>query len=805
MRKPLPPPGEPIAEGLAGILPKGWMSEPRVMGTLAGLIVFLATCMSGGVLYQHFNSALGEEVRNSLQHSASTIATLVDGDAHGHFTARSQEKSPEYKRAIAPLRSVLASRKDISFIYTCVLRGKKVYFVLDPTKQGDANKDGVDDKSHIFQTYPNVSPAMLRALKTGTPQADEVPYKDGWGSFVSGYAPVRNRHGAYVAILGVDMTSKDYQDRLSGMHYAALLGLGMSLLMSVCVGATVARLASRTAQSRENLETRVRERTAELAEANAVLVREIGEREEAVSAWQNSEAQLAHDAFHDALTGLPNRVLFADRLERALLRARASNYKAVAVLFLDLDNFKIINDSLGHAAGDRLLITVAERLQTCIRPGDTVARLGGDEFTILLEDVRDVDEVALVADRITQVLGLPVRIYEREVFTAASVGVAISENWDVAPEVLLRDADTAMYQAKAAGKGHYVVFERSMNDRILERLELEADLRRAVENREFRLYYQPIVDLDTGAMRGVEALVRWNHPKRGWIPPGKFIYIAEETGLIVPLGRWVLEEACRQANIWHTRYPDDKPLVISVNLSARQLQEGSLVDEVARVLAVSALSADHLELEITESVMMIDAEATIARLRALKALGVRLAVDDFGTGYSSMAYLSKFPLDTLKIDRSFVETLGPQDEKRAIVRAILTLAKTLNLSVTSEGIETPEQLEQLREMGSNRGQGFYFAHPLTPEMVNGLLGLAAPHSYAVLGKKAAPRLTDIIPPSAQLQERVVLPERPSAPASSSPVLPEAREDLPRMRRRGVARKANSPVSTGVPHSSGENI
>ena len=306
-------------------------------------------------------------------------------------------------------------------------------------------------------------------------------------------------------------------------------------------------------------------------------------------------------------------------------------------------------------------------------------------------------------------------------------------------------------------------------------------------------------------MVGAEALVRWNHPKRGWIPPGKFIYIAEETGLIVPLGRWVLEEACRQAKIWHTRFPDEKPVVISVNLSARQLQEVSLVDEVARVLDASALSADCLELEITESVMMIDAEATIERLRALKALGVRLAVDDFGTGYSSMAYLSKFPLDTLKIDRSFVETLGPQDEKRAIVRAILTLAKTLNLSVTSEGIETPEQLEQLREMGSDRGQGFYFAHPLTPEMVNGLLALAAPRSYAVLGKKAAPRLTDMIPQAATPQERIALPERPPAPAPSAPVLPDAREDLPRMRRRGVARKPGATIPSGMPHSPGENI
>lgn len=715
-----------------------WYYTPRVTGTLAGLVVFLAASLSSGILWQHFHSAMQEEVRNSLRHSASTVATLVDGNSHSRFTSRSQEQDREYRKAIAPLRKVLDSRSDVAFLYTCVRRGGKIYFVLDPTKEGDANKDGLDDKAHIYQPCPDFTPAMLRTFTLGVSQADDMPYKDAWGTFISGYAPIRDSRGAIVAIVGVDMSAEKYVARLSRIHSAAAFGTGISVLLSVLLGVTVSRLSGKVAEYRRELETRVRERTHALAAANEVLIQEVAEREEAVMAWHRSEQQLAHRAFHDSLTGLPNRVLFEDRLERALLRARAASYHAVAVLFLDLDNFKIINDSLGHAAGDYLLVTVAERLQTCIRPGDTVARLGGDEFTILLEDVHGTEEVALVADRITAALALPVRIFEREVFTAASVGVALSENWDVAPEVLLRDADTAMYQAKAGGKGQYVLFERSMNDRILERLELEADLRRAVENKEFRLFYQPVVDLETGAMQGVEALLRWNHPTRGFVSPAKFIFIAEEIGLIVPLGRWVLAEACRQTKIWHNRFPDEIPMVISVNLSARQLQEASLVQQVAQVLAETGLDPALLELEITESVMMIDAAQIIARLQALKALGIRLAVDDFGTGYSSMAYLSKFPLDTLKIDRSFVQTLGPQDEKRAIVRAILTLAKTLNLTVTSEGIETAEQLALLREMGSDRGQGFYFAHPLTPEMITGLLTLATPQPYAVLGKTPDP-------------------------------------------------------------------
>ena len=439
-----------------------------------------------------------------------------------------------------------------------------------------------------------------------------------------------------------------------------------------------------------------------------------------VSERKAFEEQLAHQAFHDALTGLPNRALFMERLGHAL--ARAGRREApVGVIFLDLDNFKVVNDSLGHEAGDDLLKTVAERLQACLRPGDTVARLGGDEFTLLLEDLADGSQITGVAERVTEMLRAPIKVSGREVFTTGSLGIAVSLGDYTSPDDLLRDADTAMYQAKTSGKAHCAFFDRAMNDRALERLDLESDLRRALDNDEFRVYYQPIVFLESGRVREVEALVRWEHPTRGLIPPVKFIPLAEETGLIVALGQWVLREACRQARDWQVRQPQEPPLTVSVNLSARQLQQADLVTQVVEILRETGLDAAHLKLEITESMMMQDAEATLNKLHALKALGVRLAVDDFGTGYSSMSYLSSLPLDTLKIDRSFVNRMGEQAEDAAIVRAIVTLAKTLNLRITSEGIETQEQLVQLRALGCDQGQGYHFSRPVTAVEMEALL------------------------------------------------------------------------------------
>ncbi|HZQ98024.1 MAG TPA: EAL domain-containing protein [Chloroflexota bacterium] len=435
------------------------------------------------------------------------------------------------------------------------------------------------------------------------------------------------------------------------------------------------------------------------------------------------ERQLAHQAFHDVLTGLPNRALFVDRLDHALVRA-GRRHASVAVLFLDLDRFKVVNDSLGHDVGDNLLVAVAQRLRGCVRSGDTVARLGGDEFTVLLEDIAAAADAGQVAERIMAAMQAPFELAGHELCISASIGIAVSGGHGVRPDDLLRDADAALYRSKSRGKARYEVFDASMQARALERLRLENELRHGIDRGDLRVHYQPMVRLATGRIAAVEALVRWEHPERGFIPPGDFIPLAEESSLILPLSRWVLAEACRQASQWRGGGRDQPAIGVSVNLSLRQFQHPSLVDEVAAALHASGLEPRRLTLEITEGMMMEAAEAASAILGDLKALGVRLAIDDFGTGYSSLGYLKRFPIDQLKIDRSFVAGLGRDPEDTAIVHAVVRLAHTLGLEVTAEGIETAAQLEALRATGCEHGQGYYFARPLPAGAVERLFVLA---------------------------------------------------------------------------------
>ncbi len=422
--------------------------------------------------------------------------------------------------------------------------------------------------------------------------------------------------------------------------------------------------------------------------------------------------EMEHLAYHDALTGLPNRPLYMDRLIMSLAQASRTNQK-VAVFFLDLDRFKDINDSLGHSTGDGLLKAVAERIRRCVREGDTVARFGGDEFTLLIPRIDHIEDAAKIAQKILETLKIPFSIAEHELFVTTSVGISIYPNDGSDPETLVRNADTAMYRAKDQGRDNYQLYAPAMNARALERLALENMLRKAISHRELVLFYQPVADVQSKNIVGVEALIRWKHPELGLVSPAHFISVAETSGLIIPIGDWVLRTACKQTKIWHKKI--DSELTVAVNLSARQFQQPNLTEEIAEVLEETGLQAKFLELEITESNAMQNAENTIYTLRELKALGVRIAMDDFGTGYSSLNYLKRFPIDTLKLDQSFVRDITSDSSDAAIATAVIAMAHSLDLKVIGEGVETEEQFAFLQTQRCDYLQGYLFSPPLAVE------------------------------------------------------------------------------------------
>ena len=463
-----------------------------------------------------------------------------------------------------------------------------------------------------------------------------------------------------------------------------------------------------------------------------------------ITARKQAEEQLRYGALHDDLTNLPNRTLLIERLELALRRAkRASNFPAgdrlettaahkdylFAVLFIDLDRFKVVNDSLGHQVGDQLLVAIARELETFVRSTDTVARLGGDEFIILLDPIKDINDAIQVASRICRELRAPFHLEGREVFTTASIGIALSSPDYNQGSELLRNADIAMYRAKEKGSlARYEVFDQVMYAQALEQLQLENDLRQALERQEFQVYYQPIVSLITGRLTGFEALVRWQHPVRGKVSPAEFIPIAEETGLIVPIGEWVLREAAQQMSVWRTQFSIAKPLKISVNLSVKQLKEPNFIEKIDSILAQTGLEGQSLQLELTESMLMDNVEELIGILSLLRARAIQLSIDDFGTGYSSLSYLHRFPVNNLKIDRCFVSRIGEKGENREIVETIVTLAHQLDMEVIAEGVETLQQLNQLKELTCEEVQGYLFSKPLERESAEALI--AANHTFS---------------------------------------------------------------------------
>lgn len=465
------------------------------------------------------------------------------------------------------------------------------------------------------------------------------------------------------------------------------------------------------------LEYRVKERTGELEKALQKLQQEINSR-------QKLQSQLLDIALHDSLTGLPNRVLFMRRLENTLNRAKQESNYQFAVLFLDCDRFKVINDSLGHLVGDELLIAIARRLQTCLIPIDTLARLGGDEFGILLENITDINIAIQVAERILQQLSLAFRLSRYEVFMNASIGITWGNKDYERPEHLLRDADTAMYRAKAQGKAKYHVFNPAMHQEAIQLLELENDLRRAVERQEFVVYYQPIISLTTGRISGFEALVRWQHPIRGLVAPTEFIPVAEETGLINAINTWVLKSACNQLSIWQNHPVTPEPLTMSVNLSARLFLQPNFVEQVDRIIYETKINPVYLELEITESVIMENTNAIKIIFKQLKQRKIKLIMDDFGTGYSSLSYLHSFPLNALKIDKSFVKRMQENKENMGLVPAMIGIANSMGMSAIAEGVETEEQLALLRSLNCNFAQGYLFSQPIEQQLAIKLLAAA---------------------------------------------------------------------------------
>jgi diguanylate cyclase (GGDEF)-like protein/PAS domain S-box-containing protein len=623
--------------------------------------------------------------------------------------------------------------------------------------------------NHLFDYLRTSDPAVaavsahLRALAGET-----VTYGGGWRGrwYQVRVDPLRDRAGAVVGVIGLghDVTERrraeealreseirfrtvvealgegllitDADDRILyanprveeifGYRPEELVGrIGYEVLLPADeIEVFRERIGRRLDGSSERYELRVRRKDGSLAwtEIHATpyrgpdgtVVGTVGAIAE-ITERKRVEEQLAHGALHDSLTGLPNRALFINRLEHALERLRRGRRKAFAVLFLDLDRFKLINDSLGHATGDDLLRHVGTRLEEALRPDDTVSRFGGDEFTILLDDVNDAVDASHVADRVLEVLARPFRLGARQVYTSASIGIALCASGDADPQELLRNADAALHRAKGHGKARYEVFDREMHAAAMLRLQMETDLRLALGRGEFRLMYQPVISLHTGRLVGFEALARWEHPLRGTIAPDDFIPVAEETGLIVPLGRWVVREACRALAEARPRAPGGRPLTLGVNVSARQFLQPDFVQEVEAALNEHGIPPESLIVEMTESVLVDTSEAVSATLERLKDQGVVVYVDDFGTGYSSLGYLHRFPVDGLKIDRSFVHGMEHDARKAGFVRAIVALGRNLSLRVVAEGVDDPAQLALLREMGCHHAQGYLFAKPLCPE------------------------------------------------------------------------------------------
>ena len=489
------------------------------------------------------------------------------------------------------------------------------------------------------------------------------------------------------------------------------------LALSVGVGVIICLVLLRqmiTLWENKNLNTQLQSQTSELAKANEELQNEIVER-------RVMEQQLTSDSLHDEMTGLPNRVLFLDRLERAIEYCKRRPEYMFAALFIDIDQFKVINDSLGHLTGDQLLVSIGRRMKACLRSSDTIARFGGDEFAILLEMTSEKESASVVAQKIQEAVKLPFKLDGHELYITASIGIVMSLVEYNYPEDVLRDADIAMYQAKALGKARFEIFTIKMRSQAFSRLEVEQDLRTALEKGQFQLYYQPILSMESNQVVSLEALIRWNHPKRGLLLPGEFLSIAEELGLILPIGKWVLNEACAQLHRWHKKHPGLQNVTVNVNVSNRQFSQHDFIEEVLEALRTHDLQANSLKLEITESVLISNYAGANEIFSRLRDLGIQLQIDDFGSGYSALGYLQHFPISAIKIDKSFIDGMGKGRRGIELIRAIVSMSRELGMEAIAEGIETGEQFNELKGLFCAFGQGFLLSKPLDEEAAEKVL------------------------------------------------------------------------------------
>ena len=689
--------------GLSSAAPVDNVRRDRRRALLEALAVGLAVSVAVGAaiigLWHSATTTVRENYREYLVQLATAAAVQVDPVAHAAIRRPEQDNGPEYRAAVEPLQRMRTAIPAIRYMYTLILDGASVRFVLDAAEPGDHDGDGVEDHSAVGDLSVSPQTAKLEALgwngQPGRPTATHQPYTDAWGTFMTGYAPILDARGRQEGVVGVDLDASGYVAHLEAARRDLLLGLLPAALMIVLLTVTVYRLRYRGFADARDI-------------ASAAL-----------------HAQLA--ARKDRLTGLANRTLFMEQLHAAIARTSAGTQQRFGVLFLDFDHFKLINDTLGHDAGDELLQQIAVRMRGALRvtdafgedaSGNVVARFGGDEFVVLINDLRTDADSERVAARLLQTLEPAYALNGGDVHSSASIGIVVGHDDRDSAEAVIRNADVAMYEAKRAGRACHVVFDEAMHKRLTRRVGIERGLRKAIGKGEMSLAYQPIVAVETGHMVSAEVLLRWVHPEFGDIPPAEFIPIAEESGLIVQIGEWVLLEACTQLAAWRREWPDEAPTAISINVSRAELALGGrLLSRINTVLKRTGIPAHCLQLEVTEREVMRDPSACNALMQQLRAMGVRLSMDDFGTGTSSLACLRDYPFDTVKIDRSFVKGLTRNTDVMAVIHATLMLVENLRMASVAEGVEDAAQLAVLQSLGCRYAQGYYFSPPVPADQL----------------------------------------------------------------------------------------